>query len=72
LAWGDGGKARIPSLKYMVDKVEMLANTNLNKGHTLAKGFFPTKPPADNMIAVYNYPPQCEHVGKITSEQINV
>jgi hypothetical protein len=56
----------------MVDEVEMLANMNLDKGCTLAKGFFLSKPPADDVIADYNYPSQCEYAGKITLEQINV
>jgi hypothetical protein len=70
LNWGDRGRARIPILKYKVSKVEASANTNLNKGCALAKGFFPVRPPADDMMADYTYPPQCKNVGEITLEQI--
>ena len=69
--WGDGGKARIPTLKHTVDEVETLANTNLDKAHALAKGFFPIRPPADVALAESVYPPQCENAGDITTEQIN-
>ena len=69
-AWGDGGKARIPALKYKVGEVETSANTNLDKGRVLAKGFFPVRPPADEAMSGYAYPPQCENAGEITIEQI--
>jgi hypothetical protein len=55
----------------MVDKMKMLANMNLDKGHALVKGFFLSKLPTDDAIADCNYPPQCECAGEITSEQIN-
>jgi hypothetical protein len=70
-AWGDGGKARIPALKYKVGEVETSASTNLDKGHVLAKSFFPVRPPADEVMLDYAYPPQCENVGEITQEQIS-
>jgi hypothetical protein len=40
----DGGKARIPALKYKVGDVEKIATTNGKKGAALATGFFPPKP----------------------------
>jgi len=70
-AWGDGGKARIPTLVYKVGEVENSANSNSDKGHILAKVFFPDKPPADGKLANYMYPKQCESEGSITSDQIS-
>jgi hypothetical protein len=40
----DGGKARIPALKYRLGEIEKMATTNGEKGAALAKGFFPQKP----------------------------
>ena len=40
----DGGKVRIPMLKYKVGKEDQAARTNKKKGIALAKGFFPPKP----------------------------
>ena len=71
LSWGDGGKTRIPVLNFKVGEEEIQANTNQNKGHILAKGFFPTKPPADNTLANCTYPPECKSTGMITAEQIH-
>ena len=65
-AWGDGGKARIPALKYKVDEVETSASTNLDKGRLLAKSFFPVRPPTDKAMLDFTYPPQCENAGEIT------
>jgi len=70
-AWGDGSKTRIPMLVYKVGEVETSANSNSDKGHVLAKVFFPDKPPADGNIENYTYPDQCESKGSITSDQIN-
>jgi len=70
-AWGDGGKARIPTLVYKVGEVENSANSNSDKGRILAKVFFPDKPPADGELANYMYPEQCESEGSITSDQIS-
>ena len=44
----DGGKSRIPGLKYKdsADGDEKLAASNTEKSKVLAKCFFPTKPPA--------------------------
>jgi hypothetical protein len=70
LDWGNGGKARIPALKYKISKVETSASTNIDKGHTLAKGFFLARPPADDKMAEFIYPPQCEDAGEITLDQI--
>jgi hypothetical protein len=70
LDWGNGGKARISVLKYKIGEVETSASTNIDKGHALAKGFFPARPPADDEMAEFIYPPQCEDVGEITPDQI--
>jgi hypothetical protein len=39
----DGGKARIPVLKYSEGREEKLARSNSKKGEALAKAFFPKK-----------------------------
>lgn len=68
--WGDGSKARIPLLIYKDGKVEAAANMNSDKGHILAKVFFPEKPPTNVALESCIYPVQCESEGSITSEQI--
>ena len=55
--WGNGGKARIPALKCKIGEVETSASTNPDKGHVLAKGFFPVRPPADISMMEFSYPP---------------
>jgi len=69
--WGDGGKTRIPVLIHKVGEVEEQANMNQDKGHVLAKGFFPAKPPVDNSLDEFSYPSKCESEGVITTEQIH-
>jgi len=69
-SWGDGGKTRIPALKYVADGEETTASINTDKGRVLAKGFFPEKPLSDDALADTIYPPECERAGTITSEQI--
>ena len=66
----DGGKARIPTLKHIVEGQETFARTNDDKSTALAKGFFPPKPEEDHTLTGYEYPRQCEPAGKITAEQI--
>ena len=46
---GDGGKTKIPVLKYKVGDTIALASDNCDKGHMLAKNFFPAKPPTDEV-----------------------
>ena len=48
---GDGGKSRIPALKYAANGEEATASINADKGRLLAKGFFPEKPPSDETLA---------------------
>ena len=67
---GDGGKTKIPALKYTVDGAEATARDNGDKGRLLAKNFFPAKPPADEATSDQEYAKACDRVGKITSEQI--
>jgi len=69
--WGNGGKTRIPMLIHKVREVEERANTNQDKGCVLVKGFFPAKPPIDNTLDEFSYPPECEGEGVITTEQIH-
>ena len=66
----DGGKTRIPSLKYKVDEEEHMATSNQEKGCVLAKNFFPTKLRTDESLTEHIYPEACSHAGKITTEQI--
>jgi ribonuclease HI/exonuclease III len=65
----DGGKARIPSLKYNVGDDTKTASTNAEKGDALAKGFFPPKPAASEIQEGFTYPKALKG-GKITTEQI--
>jgi len=69
-AGGDGGKTKIPVLKYKVGDTVATASANCEKGRVLAKNFFPTKPPSDEALVDHIYPRACERVGKITTEQI--
>jgi hypothetical protein len=43
---------------------------NSKKGTTLAKGFFPQKPPIPDNQEEIEYPQACTKVGKVTKEQI--
>ena len=66
----DGGKARIPALKYRAGVAEKMAITNSEKGAALAKGFFPQKPQTQNIQEDEDYPKTCSKVGKVTKDQI--
>jgi hypothetical protein len=66
----DGGKTRIPTLKYKVNDTETIANTNSEKTEALAKSFFPPKPQHDEELHPKRYPKQCAPGGKITLEQV--
>jgi len=66
----DGGKARIPLLKYKVGEEDRVARTNEEKGVTLTKGFFPPKPTKLDLVDKEEYPTQCQGNIKITVEQI--
>lgn len=66
----DGGKTRIPTLRYVNGDQEVGASTNDEKSVILAKGFFPTKPPGIDLEASYRYPKQCRDGVSITVEQI--
>jgi len=67
---GDGGKTKIPVLKYKVGDTDALASDNCDKGRVLANNFFPAKPPTDEAMADHEYPKACDRVGRITLEQI--
>jgi ribonuclease HI/exonuclease III len=67
---GDGGKSKIPVLKYKVGDADAKASDNGDKGRVLAKYFFPDKPPGNEALIETEYPRACERVGKITPEQI--
>ena len=66
----DGGKARIPALKYRAGEAEKTATTNSKKGAALAKGFFPQKPQTQNIQEDKNYLKMCSKAGKVTKDQI--
>jgi len=55
-AGGNGGKAKIPVLKYKVGDTVATASANCKKGQVLAKNFFPTKPPSDEALVDHIYP----------------
>ena len=69
-AASDGGKARIPLLKFKVGEEERVARTNEEKGIALAKGFFPPKPIEVDSDDEEEYPAQSQANIKITVEQI--
>jgi len=66
----DGGKARIPVLKYKVGRQEISTRTNGKKSNTLAKGFFPLKPAESTDQPSTRYPKQCQGGVKIMADQI--
>jgi len=66
----DGGKARIPALKFKVGEVEKTVFTNSKKGAALAKGFFPKKPQTQDIQEDKEFPKMCSKVGKVTKDQI--
>jgi ribonuclease HI len=66
----DGGSSKIPPLKYKVGNVDQIARTNEEKGHILARGFFPPKPHPEPPVTAPTYPPQCSKTSQITKEAI--
>jgi len=66
----DGGKARIPALKYREGAVDKMATSNVEKGTALAKGFFPQKPQTQDPQEGTVYPKAYSKAGKVTEEQI--
>ena len=66
----DGGKAKIPKLKYKVGEEEVVASTNEEKSTALARCFFPAKPQGQDTGEEVKYPKVCKGVGKITRDQI--
>jgi hypothetical protein len=69
-AGGDGGKTRIPVLRHKEGDTDVAADSNADKGQVLAKSFFPVKPPSDDLLSDFTYPPPCKRAGKIMLEQI--
>jgi hypothetical protein len=49
----DGSSARIPALKYTVGETHQIAASNDEKGHVLAKSFFPAKPPQEPLTELF-------------------
>ena len=66
----DGGKVRIPALKYKEGDINKMATSNVEKGAALAKGFFPQKLQMQNPQEGAVYPKECSKAGKVTEEQI--
>jgi hypothetical protein len=67
---GDGGKARIPTLKHTVSSQDAKAVTNDKKSNALAKNFFPPKPPEDASRQPGRQAKQRKVRCKITHKQI--
>lgn len=66
----DGGKARIPALKYKTGDKDLIARDNAEKACILMKNFFPPKPPVNTVLEDFHYPPICTKAEPITKEQI--
>jgi len=66
----NGGKVRIPALKYREGIVNKMATSNVEKGTALAKGFFPWKPQTQDPQEGTVYPKACSKASKVTEEQI--
>ena len=66
----DGGKARIPALKYREGEIDSTAVTNSEKGLVLAKGFFPRKLQMQDSQGSAEYPKACCKASGVTKEQI--
>jgi len=66
----DGGKARIPILKYSVGEQVISVRTNSEKSTALAKGFFPPKPAESTVETSTKYLKQCQGGVKIMADQI--
>jgi hypothetical protein len=67
---GNGGKARIPTLKFTEDSKDTIAATNEDKGRLLAKAFFPWKPETDITQEENTYPPPVCTMDPLTKAQI--
>jgi len=68
---GDGGRARIPTLKVkQEDGTTKNVDTNEGKTTALARSFFPPKPLATSVPENYEYPEPLPDPPQITKEQI--
>ncbi|KAF5381383.1 hypothetical protein D9615_008435 [Tricholomella constricta] len=68
---GDGGKTRIPTLKYIGDDNRTKeAVTNEEKGRLFTRTLFPDPPEASSVPTNYAYPEPLPTSGQITEEQI--
>ena len=68
---GDGGKTRIPTLKYkQADGTMKNIDTNEGKTEALAQNFFPSKPLVTSVPEDYNYPDPLPDPPPISKEQI--
>jgi len=66
----NGGKARIPALKYSKGEEDRMATTNSEKGTGLAKGFFPHKPHLQDPSEGAIYLEACCKADVVMEEQI--
>jgi len=66
----DGGKTRIPDLKYTANGQQCTASDNQSKSKVLAKTFFPSKPEAMQLQAHEVNQAPVEKMSPITEEQI--
>lgn len=68
---GDGGKARIPTLKATDQSGRTQEfTTNEDKAEALARAFFPKKPEVSSVPPCYTYPPPLAPPEPITKDQV--
>jgi hypothetical protein len=68
---GDGGKARIPTLKVTgTDSLAREINTNEGKAEALARTFFPPRPATSTVPPNYAYPRQLPNPPPFTTQRI--
>ena len=67
----NGSRTQIPVLTYKEGEEDRTASTNQEKGHVLARNFFPAKLCSDDSVAGYKYPKACSRTGKVTHDQIH-
>ncbi len=66
----DGGKTRIPDLKFIKDRQQSIANKNSEKGTMLANTFFPPKPDVVPEEENTNWPDPIDKMPAFTEDQI--
>ncbi|PPR07079.1 hypothetical protein CVT24_010980, partial [Panaeolus cyanescens] len=70
---GDGGRARMPTLRVTVDGQEVTLDTNDSKAEKLAQVFFPERPQAGDQPPpppLHMYPPSLQASLPLTTERV--